>query len=126
MRELAADARLELLRTIDAPDNVLVQARPADPLLVHAVLEHGVVRRGRDAASDLDAAMVAVSADVALPVRYGARAYGVLAIEGTVRGADLVQLRRFADLLAFKLELHRVYAELAHREQLAAVGAFSA
>src|SRR5690606_13561084 len=53
------------------------------------------------------------------------RVYGLLVVEGRPRGAQLLQLQRFADLLAFKLEIHRVYGELAHREQLAALGKFA-
>jgi signal transduction histidine kinase len=124
MRALAGVERLELLRAPDAPQGTLTQASLADGPLLQAAIGPGVLRR-TGAVPELSAAMEALHADVVIAVRYDARVYGLLAIEGRLRGSELLQARRFADLLAFKLELHRVYGELAHREQLAALGSFA-
>lgn len=125
MREMKGVQRLELLRAPDAPDGTLTQASVAEPALLQAAIGPGALRRSGALGPEIAAAMETLQADVVVAVRYDARMYGLLVIEGGLRGSELLQVRRFADLLAFKLELHRVYGELSHREQLAAVGSFA-
>ncbi len=110
MRELAPGVELELLRASQAPAGVLVGARQIDPETLGAAVVEGVVRNPHG---------------LVVAVRYEAMVFGALSVRGDVPPRLLGQLRRFADLLAFRLELHRTYAELAHRERLAALGTFA-
>jgi signal transduction histidine kinase len=110
MRDLAPGAELELLRATQAPRGIMVGAREADGVQLVAAVQAKVLR---------------TDTGVLLPVRYGAQVFGGLRVTGKVPGPAVLQLRRFADLLGFRLELHRLYAELAHRERLAALGTFA-
>lgn len=110
MRDLAPDVELELLRAPEAPPGLLEGAREIDAATLGAAVVEGIVRNEHG---------------LVIAVRYGPTLLGALSVRGRVAPRLLTQLRRFADLLAFRLELHRTYAELAHRERLAALGTFA-
>ena len=110
MRELAPGVELELLRAPQAPPGVLHRARQIDADTLGAAVVQGVVRHEQG---------------LVVAVRYETTILGALVVRGDVAPNLLAQLRRFADLLAFRLELHRTYAELAQRERLAALGTFA-
>ncbi len=62
-----------------------------------------------------------------LPVSYDGDVHGALLLRGIQPDRDtLAQARRFADLLASRLENHRLSGELQHKERLATLGTFAA
>ena len=96
--------------------------------MLELVQRGSVFRRERDELPKRAAAAFdALGGTLLLPVVFDATEYGALLVHYDSPTADmLVPARRFADLLASKLEIHRLYTELEQKQRLATLGTFSA
>jgi signal transduction histidine kinase len=127
--ELLPGAKLELLRARIAPQGVLSGAREVSTPLVLAS-----VRRGWLAGHQIDeldhesrVAFAELGAALVIPVRCGPTVFGALLLDNLRIDRNVVmQARRFADLLGFKLETHRLYGELETHRRLASLGTLAA
>jgi signal transduction histidine kinase len=125
VRGLVPGARLELLRCRATPSTALANAREVGLPLVDAA-----VRRGHVMSHQVDELAPAVAREyealgggLLVPVRAGASVFGLLHVgRERIDATALVGARRLADLLALKLETHRLYAELEQQRRLAALG----
>ena len=108
---LAGGARIELLRSPSAPAGVIDHAGEIDPMLLREALALGVKR--------LD------GSTWVLPVAFNGEAFGALRVLGRIDADRIAALRRFADLVASRLEVHRAYRALAENERAAALGQFA-
>jgi two-component system sensor histidine kinase HydH len=128
LTNLLPGAQLELFRARTAPDGTLEKAREAKTVLVQAASRHGaLVGHQMDELTDEERrAFAEIGADVLVPVQAGPVLYGVLSVKAAVDRSGIVQARRFADLLALKLETHRLYSELETQKRLASLGTLTA
>ncbi len=129
LTNLLPGAQLELLRSRTAPDGTLEKAREVKTVLVQAASRHGaLVSHQMDELTDEERrAFAEIGADLLVPVQAGPVLYGLLAVKApSVDRADVAQARRFADLLALKLETHRLYSELETQKRLASLGTLTA
>jgi signal transduction histidine kinase len=125
VRGLVPGARLELLRCRATPANALANAREVGLPLVDAA-----VKRGHVLSHQVDELEPAVAREftelgggLLVPVRAAASVFGLLHVaRDRIDATALVGARRLADLLALKLETHRLYAELEQQRRLAALG----
>jgi signal transduction histidine kinase len=129
LTQLLPGAQLELMRTSTAPDGTLAKARTVDVDLARAAASRGVLLRHQ--IDELDGptrdAFARLDVDLVVPAMAGPVLYGVLCVQyrGITREA-VTQARRFADLLALKLETHRLYGELETHKRLASLGTLTA
>lgn len=125
VRGLVPDARLELLRCRATPSTALANAREVGLPLVDAAVKRGHMMSHQ--VDELDAAVarefMELGGGLLVPVRAGASIFGLLHVaRDNIDAIALVGARRLADLLALKLETHRLYAELEQQRRLAALG----
>lgn len=128
LTQLMPGARLEVLRSESAPQGALSGARPvSDALTRHAVERGFLAAHQRDELpSDLRKQLEAAGGDVLVPVKSGKVVFGMLRLDHPTPSVGLVeQTRRFADLLAFKLDNHRLYAEMETSRRLASLGSMA-
>jgi signal transduction histidine kinase len=129
LTNLVPGAQLELFRARTAPDGAVEKAREAKTLLVQAAARHGALvgHQMDELTEDERAAFVEIGVDLIVPVQAGPVLYGLLAVRASgLDRAGIAQARRFADLLALKLETHRLYSELETQKRLASLGTLTA
>ena len=128
LTQLMPGARLEVLRTESAPQGALSGARPvSDALTRHAVERGFLAAHQRDELPpSLRKQLDDTGGDVLVPVKSGKVVFGMLRLDHPTPSVGLVeQTRRFADLLAFKLDNHRLYAEMETSRRLASLGSMA-
>lgn len=127
--DLFPGGRFQLLRTRDAPAGMVAPSHPIDEGLIAVVCELGPLTRDRldDVPESVAAEFERLGCTLVLPVVCDSTVYGGLLVFDAVPQPEMiVQARRFADLLAYKLETHRLYTELEQKRRLATLGTFSA
>jgi signal transduction histidine kinase len=125
VRGLVPGARLELLRCRATPNTALANAREVALPLVDAAVRRGYVLSHQvdELAPAVAREFVELGGGLLVPVRAGASVFGLLHVaRDGIDAAALVGARRLADMLALKLETHRLYAELEQQRRLAALG----
>ncbi len=125
VRGLVPDARLELLRCRATPPTALANAREIGLALVDAAVKRGHLMSHQ--VDELEPAVarefVELGGGLLVPVRAGASIFGLLHVaRDDIDATAVVGARRLADMLALKLETHRLYAELEQQRRLAALG----
>ena len=125
VRGLVPGARLELLRCRATPSTALANAREVGLPLVDAAVRRGYVLSHQvdELEPTVAREFVELGGGLLVPVRSGASVFGLLHVaRDGIDAAALVGARRLADLLALKLETHRLYAELEQQRRLATLG----
>lgn len=119
--------RFRLLRGAASPG--LLRGAVVDEAVIEAVQSRGSITE-----AELDGVPSVVAqefrrseARLLLPIASETTVFGALLVSGLQPdSATIRRVRRFADLLAYKLDNHRLQAELEQKQRLAALGTFSA
>ena len=125
LTELLPGAKLELLRARIAPPGTLTGAREVPTPLALAAVQRGWLLGHQidELSQDSRIAFAELGGALIVPVRCGPAVFGVLRLDNLrVDRGVVMQARRFADLLGYKLETHRLYAELETHRRLASLG----
>jgi signal transduction histidine kinase len=125
LTELLPGAKLELLRAPISPPGILVGARTVATPLVLAAVQRGYLLRHQidELSQDSRDAFGRLGGTLVVPVCCTPAVFGVLLLDNLeVDRSVIVHARRFADLLGYKLETHRLYAELETHRRLASLG----
>lgn len=128
LTQLVPGARLEVLRSESAPQGALSGARPVSDALTRHAVERGFLaaHQRNELPAELRKQLAAAGGDVLVPVKSGKVVFGMLRLDHPAPSVGLVeQTRRFADLLAFKLDNHRLYAEMETSRRLASLGSMA-
>lgn len=130
IREFLAAQSVDVLRVVGAATGVLSDHQECDEVLVQAAC-----RRGFLALEQIDefdppvaAAFRSLGGELVLPLMSGSSVLGIVRVSGVhhLERPNIDEARRLADVLAHKVAMHHLYAELEQARRLAVLGAFAA